>query len=138
MSIETYSILAGLCEDLNNRRLHLALRAPDVSHCDDCDDHRVCSNIWEETWLSIVGHKLLHAVDIYRPPLSDIKICAKSLIALGMHLPCYKTVIPSLQHHSSSWNFEEIMTENAIKALMVEELNLVLPLNGTYPLSDIV
>lgn len=125
MGLETYRVYARLRETLMNRRLHLALRGPDVYHLKDCKDHKACSNAWDNTWLTIVGRKLLHPDDLFRPTVNDVRRCAEALSPPdSMTLSCFTKVSSMLATSSGAWGYEKEAVDLAVDMLMVDELNL--------------
>ena len=99
MSLETHLVITRLRDKLQLQKLHLTLRAPDVTHAKDCADNRACSNAWDSTWLNIVGRKVLHP-DVFQPSWPEIKTCAESLQVPEMCHLCFLRVL------SNVWDIE--------------------------------
>jgi hypothetical protein len=126
VDIDTHIVITRLREKLQSKRLHLALRAPDVVHLKTCADRRACSDAWDYTWLNHVGRKVLHP-DIFRPSWLDIKSCAENLEVPTMHQPCFQKVSAAVRD-ISIWEFEDELIQMAVDLLMVPEIEVALPL----------
>jgi hypothetical protein len=129
VDIETHLIITHLREELHLKRLHLALRAPDVVHATTCANKLACSNSWDCAWLNSIGRKVLHP-DIFRPNWVEIRDCAENLEVPEMHAACFKRVSIEVQN-IQIWGFESERVQAAVDLLMVPEIELGLPLNAS-------
>ena len=50
-----YRALAKAQAKVLDARLNLAVRVPDVNHCNWCSDHNYCQSEWTEMWMSMGG-----------------------------------------------------------------------------------
>jgi len=132
MNLEIHLVIARLREKLESKRLHLALRAPDVTHSKDCADNRACSNAWDSSWLNTIGRKVLHP-DVFRPPISEVKNCAESLQVPEMCHECF-TQVASAVRDIQVWDFEDELIKKAVDLLTVPAMDVALPLNGGDPM----